>query len=101
MNLRRIQKHITHIAPKWDEFQDQNNGFEDVRFIPFTGGGGMFSAYGKVATEEDLAKLKKFMESTNSPRPIDLRSIRVLEREDMIERQYKKSEAEQAAPRNP
>jgi hypothetical protein len=95
MNLPRIQRHISEIQPEWEDFQRNNNGFEDVRFYSFTGGNGMFSALGEVKTEADLAKLKRFMESTDPPRPIFLRSLRVLESEQRIQAQIKAIQAEQ------
>lgn len=85
MNLGRIERHISEIRPLWEEFQRKNSGFENVRFYPFTGGNGMFSAVGEVATVEQRSKLKEFMESTNPPRPVFIRSLRVVELVEMIE----------------
>lgn len=95
MNLSRIQRHISKIQPEWQEFQRNNNGFEEVRFYSFTGGNGMFSAVGEVKTEADLAKLNRFMESTDPPRPIFLRGLRVLESEQRTQAQIESIQAEQ------
>jgi len=96
MNLGRIENHIRKIQPEWQAFQRENNGFEDVRFSVFTGGNGMFAAVGEVATVAERAKLKEFMESTNPPRPIFLRSLRVLELEEKLQSDYEAlKEAEQ------
>ena len=100
MNLRRIQGHITKIQPEWQEFQRKNSGFEGVRFYTFTGGNGMFSAVGEVNTEEDLTKLKRFMESTDPPRPVFMRVLRVREREEKIQEQIDAIHGEQDAPSN-
>jgi hypothetical protein len=101
MNLSRIQRHISEIQPEWQEFQRKNNGFEGVSFYSFTGGNGMFSAVGEVKTEADLAKLTRFMESTNPPRPILLRGLRVLESEEKIQAQIKAIHAEQGGTGQP
>ena len=95
MNLPRIQSHISKIQPEWQEFQRENSGFEGVRFYSFTGGNGMFSAIGEVKTEADLAKLKRFMESTDPPRPVFLYGLRVLESEEKIQAQIDATNAEQ------
>ena len=94
MNLRRIQSHISKIQPDWQEFQRENSGFEGVRFYSFTGGNGMFSAVGEVKTEADLAKLGRFMESTDPPRPVFLRGLRVLESVEKIQAQIDAIHAE-------
>ena len=95
MNLRRIQSHISQIQPEWQEFQRKNSGFERVSFYSFTGGNGMFSAVGEVKLEEDLAKLRQFMESTDPPRPVFLRGLRVLESVEKIQAQTDGIHAEQ------
>jgi hypothetical protein len=95
MNLPRIEKHISKIQPEWQEFQRENSGFEDVRFYSFTGGNGMFSAVGEVKTEADLAKLQRFMESTDPPRPIHMGGLRVLESVEKIQAQIDAIHAEQ------
>lgn len=95
MNLHRIQSHILRVTPIWQEFQRNNRGFERVDFYSFTGGGGMFSAVGEVRTEADRAKLREFMESTAPPRPIHLRSLRVLELEEKILTELDTLKAEQ------
>ena len=100
MNLPRIEKHISKIQPEWQKFMCENREFERVRFYAFTGGNGMFSAIGEVNTEEDLAKLKRFMESTDPPRPVFMRGLRVREREEKIQEQIDAIHAEQDAPSN-
>lgn len=94
MNLSRIQKHISDIQPEWQEFQRKNSGYDGVRFYSFTGGNGMFSAIGEVKTQADLAKLRQFMESTDPPRPIFMRGLRVLESEEKIQKQMEAIHAE-------
>ncbi|RYZ89929.1 MAG: hypothetical protein EOP06_08585 [Proteobacteria bacterium] len=94
MNLPRIEKHISKIQPKWQEFLRENREFERVRFYAFTGGNGMFSANGEVNTEADLEKLKRFMESTGPPRPVFMRGLRVREREQKIQEQIDAIHAE-------
>ena len=42
---------------------------DDVHLFGFTGGDGMFGAYGYVTTDEEVGELKKFMERTSPPRP--------------------------------
>ena len=49
-----------------------------VQLFAYTGGDGMFGASGEIASEEDLSKLRKFMESTSPPRPIYLNFVQVL-----------------------
>jgi hypothetical protein len=101
MNLRRIQRHISKIQPEWQEFQRKNSGYERVRFYSFTGRNGMFSAVGEVKTEADLEKLKRFMESTNPPRPVFMRGLRVLESVEKIQAHIDAiHEAEQAVAPN-
>lgn len=90
-----IRRHISDIQPEWQEFQRNNKGFQDVRFSSFTGENGMFSAVGEVKTEADLAKLNRFMESTDPPRPIFLHGLRVLESGQRIQAQIEVIQAQQ------
>lgn len=95
MNLGRIENHIRKIQPEWQAFQRENNGFEGVRFSVFTGGNGMFAAVGEVGTVTERAKLKEFMVSTDPPRPIFLRGLRVLELEEKLHSVYDALESKQ------
>jgi hypothetical protein len=81
-NLRAIDKHIAKIAPQWDNFRATHPGFQQVELFHYTGDDGLFGAYGHVASDEQLAQLRKFMESTAPPRPVYLDSVHVTGPED-------------------
>src|SRR5687767_1739038 len=68
-NLQKIEAHIKSIQPKWKEFKANNPGYEDVTLTAYTGGDGMFGAFGKVPTDAHAAKLKNFLVRTQPPRP--------------------------------
>jgi len=92
-NLAAVRQHIESIQPQWDEFA-KADGFQFVELYAYTGGSGMFAASGYVPSEDHLAKLKAFMESTSPPRPVDLGAVQVLEPE-AFEVMRKAKEAEQ------
>jgi len=81
-HLLAVKEHITSITPEWNEFQSEHPGFQEVRLFAYTGGNGMFGAGGIVATEKQIADLRRFMESTVPPRPVYLNHIRVVGAED-------------------
>ena len=103
MNLARIERHISSITPRWEQFQSDNDGFEQVTFYAYTGGGGKFSAIGEVPTKANYNELEEFMKSTDPPRPIFLNALRVRESENKklaeLEAQTKKpNRSEMATP---
>jgi hypothetical protein len=71
-HLRQVREHIEAIRPRWNAFTNQNAGYEMVKLFPYTAEDGMFGAAWQVVSEEQLANLQKFMESTTPPRPIYL-----------------------------
>jgi hypothetical protein len=77
-NLMAVEDHIAKIGPQWEKFRAEHPGFQDVKLFAYTDGDGMFGANGYVATDEQVSELKKFMESTISPRPIYVGSIHVV-----------------------
>ena len=80
-NLKAVRDHISQIEPRWRDFQHQNAGFDDVQLFDYTGGDGMFGAYGRVPSDQHLAKLEKFMTSTEPPRPVYVGAVQVLDQE--------------------
>jgi hypothetical protein len=76
-NLEAIDKHIAKIAPQWGNFRSTHPGFQQVELFHYTGGDGLFRAYGFVASDEQLAQLRKFMESTAPPRLVYLDMVHV------------------------
>ncbi|MGZ4974759.1 MAG: hypothetical protein ACXWDN_18535 [Limisphaerales bacterium] len=97
-NLMAVEDHIAKIAPQWERFRAGHPGFQDVKLFAYTDGDGMFGANGYVATDEQVSELRKFMESTGSPRPIYVGSVHVVGPE-FVEFQ-KKSEPDGAANRS-
>jgi hypothetical protein len=83
-HLMAIDQHIQKIGPQWDRFRAEHKGFEKVELFGYTGGDGMFGAYGRVASDEQVEQLRKFMESTSPPRPIYVHSVDVVG-EDLFE----------------
>lgn len=81
-HLQQVERHITIIRPQWEDFKRQNAGFEFIQFFSYTGGDGLFGAYGYVPSEQHLASLKAFMESTNPPRPLYLKAVLVVAQEE-------------------
>ena len=77
-NLRAVEEHIEKIAPLWNQFRAQHPGFDQVTLFAYTGGDGLFGAYGNVATDDKIPELRKFMESTTPPRPVFLESVQVV-----------------------
>jgi hypothetical protein len=71
-HLRSVEMHIAKIAPQWDKFRAEHPGFQEVKFFAYTDGDGMFGGSGSVETEEQVSQLRKFMESSQPPRPIYL-----------------------------
>src|SRR5438445_11548981 len=69
-NLQRINQHIQAIRPKWNDFTNQNTGFELVSLFAHTANDGVFAASGSVPSKAHLAKLTSFMEQTQPPRPV-------------------------------
>lgn len=76
-NLEAIRSHISETQSQWQQFQRQNAGFEGVHFFGYTGGEGMFGAYGEVPSAGHVLELRKFMESTLPPRPVYMGAIQV------------------------
>jgi hypothetical protein len=74
----RVQKHIQRIGPAWEAFQRTNSGFEGVQFFAYTGGNGMLGAYGAIGTEEQVQRLRRFIDVTSPPRPVYLGALRVV-----------------------
>ena len=83
-NLKAIRKHIQKIYPQWEQFRIENRGFEQVTLWDYTGGDGMFAAYGSVPSDQHIEQLRIFLESTSPPRPITLHAVMVIE-DDFIE----------------
>lgn len=77
-HLYQVGRHVERITPAWLEFQRTNRNFERVHLFAFTGGDGMFGAYGEIWSQSDLDKLRAFMESTHPPRPVYLGAVQVL-----------------------
>lgn len=77
-HLRAVDAHIEKIAPQWDQFRAAHHGFEKVNLFAYTGRDGVFGANGYVATDAQLAELRKFMESTSPPRPVYVGSVHVV-----------------------
>ena len=77
-HLMAVEDHIAKIAPQWDKFRAEHPGFQDVHMFAYTGGDGMFGAYGHVALDGQVSDLRKFMESTGPPRPIFVDSVNVV-----------------------
>jgi hypothetical protein len=97
-HLLAIEEHIAKIAPQWDSFRAAHSGFQEVKLFAYTGGDGMFGATGQVASDEQVAELRKFMESTVPPRPIFLNFVHVVGPEYFeLVRGQKKSEPDGAA----
>jgi hypothetical protein len=78
-NLQRIDQHIHAIGPQWNEFTNQNPGFELVRLFAYTANDGVFAASGYVPSKAHLAKLTAFMEQTQPPRPVFIGNVLVVE----------------------
>jgi hypothetical protein len=74
-HLREVDQHIAAIRPKWSAFTNENVGFQDVQLFVYTGGDGMFGAFGSVPSEEHLSRLRAFLESTKPPRPVYLNIV--------------------------
>ena len=81
-HLIAVRDHIARIAPQWKDFRATHPGFQEVKLFDYTGGDGMFGANGFVPTDEELAQLRRFMESTMPPRPIYLDSVHVVGKAD-------------------
>jgi hypothetical protein len=77
-HLSSVEGHIGNIAPLWDKFRTEHPGFQEVHLFAYTGGDGMFGAWGYVASDAQVSELRKFMESTMPPRPIFLNSVHVV-----------------------
>ena len=77
-HLRQVNQHITLVRTKWEEYKRTHPELQAVQLFAYTGGDGMFGAYGYVDSEADLTELKTFMESTSPPRPIYVKSVHVL-----------------------
>lgn len=73
-----MEEHISKITPEWESFRVKHAGLQDVKLFAYTGGDGMFGANGTVATDEELAQLRKFMESTHPPRPVFVDTVSVV-----------------------
>jgi hypothetical protein len=76
-HLRQVEKHIARIAQEWDAFRRANAGFEKIHLFAYTGGDGMFGAYGGVRSDSDRERLRGFMAATKPPRPVFVDSIEV------------------------
>src|SRR5689334_6916682 len=76
-HLHQVEAHISAVSPQWDEFRRKNPGFEAVHLFAYTGGDGMFGASGSVPSDEHLAKLRAFMESTHPPRPVFVDAVQI------------------------
>jgi hypothetical protein len=77
-HMREVDAHIAKITAQWYRFRAEHTGFNDVRLFVYTGGDGMFGAYGNVATDAQVLELRKFMESTAPPRPVYLGAVHVV-----------------------
>src|SRR2546425_1119570 len=53
-NLRRIDQHIQTIGPQWNDFTNQNPGFELVSLFAYTVNDGVFAASGYVPSKAHL-----------------------------------------------
>jgi len=77
IHLRQVEEHIEAIRPSWHAFTNENQVFGSVYLFPYTGGDGMFGAYGTLESEEQLKQLRIFMEETSPPRPVYLDAVRI------------------------
>ena len=89
-HLRQVRAHVSSIRSEWNAFKSQNDGFELVEFFDYTGGDGMFGAYGYVPTEQHMSKLEAFLQSTQPPRPLYLKNVGVLDPESFDELKKRK-----------
>ena len=90
LHLQQIKAHLETIEPQWREFQAHNPEFKDVELSQYTGGDGMFAAFGTICStneEASLKRLERFMVDTKPPRPVYLRAVQVLSPEDMEQRE--------------
>lgn len=78
-NLRRIDQHIESIRAQWNDFTNQNPGFELVSLFAYTPNDGVFAASGYVPSEVHLAKLTAFMKQTQPPRPVYVGNVLVVD----------------------
>jgi len=102
-NLQRIDEHIQAISPRWNNFTNQNAGFELVSLFAYTVNDGVFAASGYVPSEDHLAKLTAFMEHTQPPRPVFVGNVIVVHDvpfED-FKKQQKKPQATRPGERKP
>jgi len=98
-NLQRIEQHIQAIAQKWNDFTNQNAGYELVSLFPYTVNDGVFAASGYVPSKRDLTELAAFMESTHPPRPVFLGNVLVVD--DIPFEEFKKQmRSERRGPAN-
>ncbi len=77
-NLEAVHEHIRAILPQWNDFTNQNAGFELVSLYACTANDGVFGACGFVPSNGHLTRLTSFMESTHPPRPVVL-NVRVVD----------------------
>jgi hypothetical protein len=68
-HIMAVNDHIAAISEQWSRFRAENPGFQDVELGFYSGSNG-FGVNGVLDTEEQSVQLRKFIESTNPPRPI-------------------------------
>jgi hypothetical protein len=81
VHLQQIQAHIDAIQPQWQTFLKEHPEMSKVQLDAYTGGDGMFAAFGFVPTDAAIVTVSNFMQSTKPPRPIYLEALWVREGE--------------------
>ena len=94
--------HIARIKPLWESFRTSHLGFEDVRLFAYTDGDGMLGVSGFVPFDEDVVRLREFLEGTVPPRPVYLKGVRVAGAEwlDYLKTVHVKKSVEPGNPTN-
>ena len=101
-HLRAVEVHIVRIKPLWESFRTSHLEFEDVSLFAYTGGDGMLGVSGFVPFDEDVVRLREFLEGTVPPRPVYLKGVRVAGAEwlDYLKTVHVKKSVEPGNPTN-
>jgi hypothetical protein len=70
-HMWQLRRHVARVAPVWEDFRRENQGFEHVRLLA-SEKGICFAATGYVPSQGHLERLRTFMESTKPPQPVYL-----------------------------
>lgn len=76
-HLVEIEEHIKKIDPEWRQFRAANTNYSAVKLSAYTGGDGMFAAFGDLPSEASLLVLSNFLQSTKPPRPLYLGALTI------------------------